>query len=120
MEVKVNGVALLIKDVYKLKQQEIEQKYYKKHEELKAKVKKTAEYQKLQKRMDELENQEKELRKEMDKLAGHLGEAWNFRENAIERLQEEFVKVRIEVMGKEVEEVKKTITEFSKREFWEG
>jgi predicted nucleic acid-binding Zn-ribbon protein len=120
VEAKINGVAALIRDIHRIKEQEIGQKYYKKHGELKEKIKKTAAFQKLQKQIEELENQEKALRKEMDKLTEHLGEAWNFKDRAIERLQEEFVKVRIEVMGKEVEEVKKIITEFSKKEFWEG
>jgi len=86
IKVNVNGVALLIKDVKKRKQQEIKQEYDKNHEKLEAKVKKTDEYKKLQKRMD--------------RLTRHLGEAWNSGEQAVERLQEEFVKVRIEVMSK--------------------
>jgi predicted nucleic acid-binding Zn-ribbon protein len=120
VEVKINGVAALIRDIQKMKAQEIEQRYYSKHEELEEKVKGMEEYQKLQKQIDELEKQEKKVRKEMDKLTGHLGGVWEFRDKAVERLKEEFIKVRIEVMGKEIEEVKRIITEFSKKEFWEG
>jgi predicted nucleic acid-binding Zn-ribbon protein len=120
MEVKINGVAAIIKDVHKMKEQEIEQKYYQKHDELKAKIKQTPEFQKLQKQMDELENREKELKQELEKLTGHLGEAWDFKEKAMERLKEAFINVRIDVMGKEIEEVKKIITEFAKTEFLEG
>jgi len=120
VEIKVNGVAALIRDIQRMKAQEIEQRYYRKHEELENEIRKTEKFQKLQKQRDELEKQESKLRKEMDKLTEHLGGAWEFKEQAAQRLKEEFVKVRIEVMGKEVEEVKKIITEFSKKEFWEG
>jgi chaperonin cofactor prefoldin len=120
MEAKVNGVAALIRDLFRMKAQEIEQKYYRKHGELEERIKKTEGYQKLQKQMEELEKQEKKLRKDMDKMTEHLGGVWEFREKAETRLKEEFIKVRIEVMGKETEEVKKAITEFSKKEFWEG
>ena len=45
---------------------------------------------------------------------------WDFEKKVMERLNKEFVKVRIAVMGKEVEEVKRIITEFSTKDFWEG
>jgi transposase InsO family protein len=106
MEAKINGVAALIRDIQRMKAQEIEQKYYKKHGELEEKIKKAEEYQKLQKQMEELEKQERKLRKDTDKLTENLGGVWEFREKADARLKEEFIKVRIEVMGKEIEDVK--------------
>lgn len=120
MEAKINGVASLIRDVFRMREKDIEDKYYNKHEELVNKVKKTQEYQKIQKQLDELEKVEKKLRKEQDKLTEHLGGVWEFRERALEKLKDEFIKVRITVMDKSAEEVKKIITEFSKKEFWEG
>lgn len=120
MEVKANGVTGLIRDIFKTKEREIQQKFYQKREELLNKIKKTPEYQELQKKMDDLEKQQEKVRKERDKLTAHLGYAWEYDKLAQGRLNSEFIKVRIAVMGSEIEEAKKVIEEFAKKEFWEG
>lgn len=120
MEVKANGVTGLIRDIFRSKEREIQQKYYQKHEELLNKIKKTPQYQELQKKLDDLEKQQEKVRKERNKLTEHLGYAWEFDKLAKERLNSEFIKVRIAVMGSEIEEAKKVIEEFAKKEFWEG
>ena len=58
MEVKVNGITGLIRDIFKSKEKEIQQKSYQKHEELLDKVKKTPEYQEFQKKLDDLDKQQ--------------------------------------------------------------
>lgn len=120
MEVKANGITGLIRDIFRSKEREIQQKYYQKHEELLNKIKKTSEYQELQKKIDDLEKQQEKVSKERDKLTEHLGRAWEFDKLAQERLNSEFIKVRIAVMGSEIEEARKAIEEFAKKEFWEG
>ena len=119
MEVKANGVIGLIRDIFRSKEREIQQKYYQKHEELLNKIKKTSEYQELQKKIDDLEKQKEKVRKERDKLIAHLGQAWEFDKRAQERLNSEFIKIRIAVMGSEIEEAKKAIEQFATKEFWE-
>ena len=121
MEVKVNGIVALIRDVFRNKEKEIKYKCYEKHQEMKKKIEKTPEYQKLERKMDVLEKQKEKLSEEMNRLEEQLGRTyWDFEKKVLERLHREFVKVRIEVMGKEVGEVKRIVTEFSKKEFWEG
>jgi len=120
MEVKANGVTGLIRDIFKSKEREIQQKSYEKREELLDKIKKTPDYQEFQKKLDDLEKQQEKVRKERDKLTAHLGHSWEFDKLAQERLNSEFIKVRIAVMGSEIEEAKKVIEEFAKKEFWEG
>jgi predicted GTPase len=110
----------LTRDIFKIKEKEISDKYYKKHEELLEKVKNTLEYQRLEKKIEKVEKEESKLRKEQDKFTEHLGESWQFHERALESLKKEFIEVRIAVIGKEAEEVKSIITEFAKREFWEA
>lgn len=121
MEGKANGIAGLIRDVFRNKEKEIKDKCYAKHEELKKKLEKTPEYQKLAEEMDVLDKQRDKLRESMNKLEERTGRTyWEYEKKVLERLNSEFVKVRISVMGKDVEEVKSAITEFSKMEFWEG
>lgn len=120
MEVKANGVTGLIRDIFRSKEREIQQKSYQKHEELLNKIKKTPEYQELQKKLDDLYKQQEKVRKERDKLTAHIGYAWEYDKLAQGRLNSEFIKVRIAVMGSEIEEAKKVIEEFAKKEFWEG
>jgi len=120
MDVKANGVTGLIRDIFKSKEREIQQKSYQKHEELLDMVKKTPEYQELQKKLDDLDKQQEKVRKGRNKLTEHLGHSWQFDSLAKERLNNEFIKVRIAVIGSEIEEAKKVIEEFAKKEFWEG
>jgi len=110
----------LIRDIFRSKEREIQQKYYQKHEELLNKIKKAPEYQELQKKIEILEKQQEKVRKERDKLTAHLGQSWEFDKLAQERLNSEFIRIRIVVMGSEIEEAKKAIEEFTKKEFWEG
>jgi len=120
MEVKVNGIVALIRDVFKNKEKEIKEKYYEKHQELKQKIEKTPEYQKLEREIDLLEKQKEKLSEKVNKLEEQAGRTyWDFEKKVLERLNKEFIKVRIAVMGKEVEEVKSIITEFATMEFWE-
>ena len=121
MEVKVNGIVALIRDVFKNKEKEIKEKYYEKHQELKQKIEKTPEYQKLEREIDVLEKQKEKLNEKINRLEEQVGSTyWDFEKKVMERLNREFIKVRIAVMGKEIEEVKRIITEFSKMDFWEG
>ncbi|MFH1941899.1 MAG: hypothetical protein ABIL68_07315 [bacterium] len=121
MEVKVNGIVALIKDVFRNKEKEIKDRCYEKHQELKKKIEKTPEYQKLAMEISELEKQRDKLNEKINKLEERIGRTyWDYEKKVLERLNREFIKVRIAVMGKDAEEVKSAITEFSNMEFWEG
>lgn len=121
MEVKSNGVVALTRDVFKIKEREIKDKHYEKHQELMKKIDETPECQKLAKEIDGLEKQKEKLEEKIDKLKKNIGrDYWGFEKKVMERLNKEFIKVRITVMNKDIEEVKSIIEEFSKKEFWEG
>jgi molecular chaperone GrpE (heat shock protein) len=111
----------LTRDVFKIKEREIKDKHYEKHQELTRKIEETPEYQKLAKEMDGLDKQKEKLEEKIDKLKRNIGkDYWEFEKKVLERLNEEFIKVRIAVMNKDIEEVKSIIEEFAKKEFWEG
>lgn len=121
MEVKVNGIVALIKDVYRNKEKEIKEKCYEKHQELKQKIEKKPEYQKLAGERNDLDKQSEKLNEKIHKLEEQIGRtSWDFEKKVLERLNREFIQVRIAVMGKDMEQIKGTVTEFSKRNFWEG
>lgn len=79
MEVKSNGVVALTRDVFKIKEREIKDKHYEKHQELMRKIEETPEYQKLAKEVDGLDKQKEKLEEKIDKLKRNIGkDYWEF------------------------------------------
>ena len=102
MEVKVNGIVALIRDVFRNKKKEIKEKCYEKHQELKQKIEKTPEYQKLEREMDVLEKQKEKLNEKINRLEEQVGRTyWDFEKKVVERLNKEFIKKRIPIVKRQ-------------------